>query len=52
MAIQKMKGIVREEVIVKDLFLHMIRIQIFERDEEGDGQVEECYQREDRLECG
>ena len=31
-AIRKMKGIVREEVTAKDLFLRMIRIQIsFER---------------------
>ena len=47
-----MREIAIEEVTVGDLLLQMNRIQIFERDDEGDGRIEECHQGENRSKSG
>ena len=47
-----MREIAIEEVTVEDLLLQMNRTQIFERDEEEDGRIEECHQGENRPKFG
>ena len=51
-AIWKMREIAIEEVTAEGLLLQMNRTQIFEKDEKGDGQIEECHQGENRSESG
>ena len=43
-----MREIAIEGVIAEDLLLQINKIQIFERDEEGYGRVEECHQGENK----
>ena len=45
-----MREIATEGVIAEDLLLQINKIQIFERDEEGYGRVEECHQGENKPE--
>ena len=47
-----MREIAIEEVTAEGLLLQMNRTQIFEKDEKGDGRIEECHQGENRSESG
>ena len=44
-----MREIAIEEVTAEGLLLQMNRTQIFEKDEKGDGRIEECHQGEKQI---